>query len=146
VARRRGERVAPAFVLVELPGAALAGHQALRPEAHEQDENDPEHQQAQVLQEAQLLGQQVASRSADSRKVKESGAATLTTCASTVPAAPARVAPRAKASSFRRVVLMPVAAAASSSSRIATHARPIRDSDNRRKAVMTAATSRISSQ
>ena len=47
------------------------------------------------------------------------------------PARPAVVAPRAKASSLVVTVLMPLAAAASSSSRIAFQARPIRESCSR---------------
>ena len=47
------------------------------------------------------------------------------------PAIPAVDAPRAKASSLATTVLMPLAAAASSSSRIASHARPIRLSMSR---------------
>ena len=47
------------------------------------------------------------------------------------PAKPAVVAPRANASSFVVTVLMPLLAAASSSSRIAIQARPIRESWSR---------------
>ena len=43
----------------------------------------------------------------------------------------------AKASSFMRVVLMPMARAAISSSRIASHARPMRESCRRRFTTIT---------
>ena len=46
----------------------------------------------------------------------------------------------AKASSFTLRVLMPMAAAATSSSRIATQARPMRESCKRRETKITAST------
>ncbi|BAU82469.1 two component transcriptional regulator, winged helix family [Streptomyces laurentii] len=55
----------------------------------------------------------------------------------TVPATPARVAPRAKAMSLTRKPLMPMAVAAVSSSRMATQARPMRESWARLKTTTT---------
>ena len=59
--------------------------------------------------------------------VKPSGLTKLTLLAWTTPATPAVDAPMAKAHSFILTVGTPMAAAASSSSRIATQARPMRD-------------------
>ena len=56
------------------------------------------------------------------------------------PARPAVVAPRANASSFVVTVLMPFAAAASSSSRIAFQARPIRESWSRYRRIIATVT------
>ena len=53
------------------------------------------------------------------------------------PATPPKDAPIAKASSFMRVVLMPIARAATSSSRIASQARPMRESCRRRFTTIT---------
>src|SRR5581483_5843536 len=80
-----------------------------------------------------------ASRVTDCRKLYDSGEICRPKWASTVPAAPARKAPMAKASSLSRTVLTPMAAAATSSSRIATQARPMRLSLSRVKARMTKA-------
>jgi hypothetical protein len=53
--------------------------------------------------------------------------------ANSPPATPPKVAPIANASSFMLRVLMPMDAAASSSSRMATQARPMRESSSRRE-------------
>ena len=60
------------------------------------------------------------------------------------PAMPPNDAPIANASSFMLRVLMPIARAAISSSRIASHARPMRESCRRR--LMTMTTSSTSSR
>ena len=53
------------------------------------------------------------------------------------PAMPPKEAPMAKARSFMRVVLMPMERAAISSSRIASQARPMRESCRRRFTTIT---------
>lgn len=63
-----------------------------------------------------------------------------------VEASPARDAPRAKARRRRRKLLMPMAIAAVSSSRMAIQARPMREAAARRKTRTTKAVTRIISR
>ena len=67
----------------------------------------------------------------ESSSVKLSGLMKPWNDAKRPPATPPKVAPMANARSFMLRVLMPMAAAASSSSRMATHARPMRESSSR---------------
>ena len=76
----------------------------------------------------------------ESSRVKLSGLMKPWKDAKRPPATPPNVAPIAKASSLMLRVLMPIAAAASSSSRIATHARPMRESSRRREMKIEAMT------
>ncbi|MNC85228.1 hypothetical protein D3C83_08180 [compost metagenome] len=79
----------------------------------------------------------------ESSSVKLSGLMKPWNDANSPPATPPKIAPMAKASSFRLRVLIPIAAAASSSSRIAIQARPMRESSRRIEMKMeTAAQSR----
>ena len=72
----------------------------------------------------------IASTVNETMNVNWSGLTTVTSFAAlNTPAMPAVDAPSAKASSLVVTVLMPLAAAASSSSRIASQARPSRLSD-----------------
>ena len=68
----------------------------------------------------------------DSQMVKEAGLMKVVLAAKTTPPIPAQVAPRAKALSLVRVLLMPMAWQAISSSRRAIQARPMRESCRRR--------------
>src|SRR5690349_1297778 len=63
----------------------------------------------------------------DSTRMKLSGEMKPWIAENMPPATPPKLAPIANASSFRRVVLMPIARAATSSSRIASQARPMRE-------------------
>ena len=67
----------------------------------------------------------IASTSADSRKVKDSGLMKPCRVAKNAPAKPPNMAPMANAVSLVVVVLMPSARQAISSSRSASQARPI---------------------
>ena len=69
----------------------------------------------------------IASTLIDSVNRKFSGNTERCHEASSAPAKPANEAPIAKACSFATVVLMPIARAASSSSRIACQAQPMRE-------------------
>ena len=69
----------------------------------------------------------MVSTAIDSIRLKLSGLTKPWKAPNKAPATPPKVAPSAKASSFMLRVLMPIALAASSSSRIAAHARPMRE-------------------
>ena len=68
---------------------------------------------------------------ADSMKVKLAGLMKVVFAAKMTPTIPAHVAPRAKAVSFVRVLSIPIASQATSSSRSAIQALPIRESRRR---------------
>ena len=76
----------------------------------------------------------------DSTSTKLSGLMKAWIAENMPPATPPKLAPMAKASSFRLRVLMPIARAAISSSRIASQARPMREFCSRRLTTMTAST------
>ena len=76
----------------------------------------------------------------DSRKVNDSGLMKTCLDANTTPITPAKDAPQAKASSLARTSGTPMAWAASSSSRIASQARPRCESASRRLTMMTTTT------
>src|SRR6266480_4173672 len=76
----------------------------------------------------------------DSTSTKLSGEMKACMAENMPPASPPKLAPMAKASSFTLRVLMPIAAAAISSSRIASQARPIREFCSRRLMTITAMT------
>ena len=77
----------------------------------------------------------------DSTRMKLSGEMKAWMAENIPPAMPPKLAPMANASSFRLRVLMPIARAAISSSRIASHARPTREFCRRRlMTMMTSAT------
>src|SRR5882762_859565 len=76
----------------------------------------------------------------DSTSTKLSGEIKACMAENMPPARPPKLAPMAKASSFTLRVLMPIAAAAISSSRIASQARPIREFCSRRLFTITAMT------
>ena len=76
----------------------------------------------------------------DSRKVKDSGLMKTCLALKTTPMAPANEAPQAKARSFIRTRGTPMLIAASSSSRIASQARPMWESSSRRFTRMTTPT------
>ena len=67
----------------------------------------------------------------DSKKVKLSGDTKAILAAKNAPTTPAQAEPITKASILSRKVLMPMAAAATSSSRIAIQARPMREEMSR---------------
>lgn len=67
----------------------------------------------------------------DSIRLNDSGEMKPWKAANMAPETPPKVAPMAKASSFMLRVLMPMALAAVSSSRMAIQARPMRDSSRR---------------
>ena len=73
----------------------------------------------------------------DSISEKLSGETKPCIAENTPPATPPKLAPMAKASSLRLRVLMPIALAAISSSRIACQARPMREFCRRRLMMMT---------
>ena len=68
----------------------------------------------------------------DSRKVKDSGLMKTCFAENTTPMTPANEAPQAKARSFMRTSGTPMAWAATSSSRMASQARPMCESSRRR--------------
>src|SRR6266478_3314076 len=76
----------------------------------------------------------------DSTSTKLSGEINACMAENMPPARPPKLAPMAKASSFTLRVLMPIAAAAISSSRIASQARPMREFCSRRLMMITAMT------
>ncbi len=76
----------------------------------------------------------------DSRKVNDSGLMNTCLALKTAPIAPANDAPQAKARSFIRTSGTPMACAATSSSRIASQARPMWESSSRRLTRMTTRT------
>src|SRR5436309_347461 len=78
----------------------------------------------------------------DSRKVNDSGLMKSCLAEKTTPMTPANEAPHAKARSFARTSGTPMAWAATSSSRMASHARPMCESSSRRLTTMTTATMR----
>src|SRR5213075_1862799 len=80
----------------------------------------------------------------DSTRMKLSGEMKAWMAANMPPARPPKLAPIANASSFRLRVLMPMARAAISSSRIASQARPMREFCSRRLTTITASTTRSS--
>ena len=82
----------------------------------------------------------MASTPIDSRKVNDSGLMKTCLAENSTPITPANEAPQAKAMSFMRTSDTPIARAASSSSRIASHARPMWESSSRRLTTMTATT------
>src|SRR5262249_62223844 len=86
---------------------------------------------------------QSATRTADSMKVKPAGEMKFCRAAKNEPAKPANIAPMAKAVSLVLVVLMPSERQAISSSRKASHARPI---GSRRRRVVTAAVIKASAR
>ena len=67
----------------------------------------------------------------DSIRLKDSGETKPWKAANMAPETPPKVAPMPKASSFMLRVLMPMALAAISSSRMAIQARPMRESSRR---------------
>ncbi len=73
----------------------------------------------------------IATMAIDSVSENDSGETKLCMCAYSTPEMPPKVAPMPNASSLRLRVLMPMALAAISSSRIAIQARPMRDSCRR---------------
>ena len=73
----------------------------------------------------------------DSRKVKDSGLMKTCLAAKRTPMTPAKEAPQAKASSLVRTTGTPIAWAAVSSSRMASHARPMCESARRWFTTMT---------
>ncbi|MNE87151.1 hypothetical protein D3C80_1843170 [compost metagenome] len=75
----------------------------------------------------------IASTAIDSCRVKDSGETNPWNAANSAPAMPPNVAPMANASSLKLRVLMPIARAASSSSRMAVQARPTRECCRRRQ-------------
>ena len=75
----------------------------------------------------------------ESSSVKLSGLMKPWNEANSPPATPPKVAPMANASSLMLRVLMPIALAASSSSRIAIQARPMRESSSRTEMKIEAA-------
>ena len=77
----------------------------------------------------------------DSIRLKDSGETKPWNAANIEPDTPPKVAPMPKASSFMLRVLMPIALAAISSSRIAIQARPMRDSCRRWQMTMLTSTS-----
>ena len=77
----------------------------------------------------------------DSMKVKLSGLINTCLAANNTPTAEANDAPTANPSSFIRTTGTPMAAAASSSSRIAFQARPTRESSSRRVTIIMTQTS-----
>jgi hypothetical protein len=79
----------------------------------------------------------MASTITDSTSTKLSGLMKPWIAENMPPATPPKDAPMANASSFMRVVLIPIARAAISSSRIASQARPMRESCKRRLIRMT---------
>ena len=78
----------------------------------------------------------------DSRNVNDSGLMKTCLAENSTPMTPANDAPQANAMSFMRTSGTPMALAASSSSRIASHARPMWESSSRRLTMMTATTMR----
>ena len=80
----------------------------------------------------------MATTNTDSCKLKDSGETKPWKLANNTPATPPNEAPSPKASSLRLRVFRPMALAAISSSRMATQARPKRESCKRR--LMTTAT------
>ena len=79
----------------------------------------------------------MASTPIDSRNVNDSGLMKTCLAENTTPITPANEAPQAKASSLARTSGTPMAWAASSSSRMASHARPMCESSSRRLTMMT---------
>ena len=80
----------------------------------------------------------------DSTSTKLSGEMNAWIAEKMPPATPPKLAPMAKARSFMLRVLMPMARAAISSSRIASQARPMREFCRRRLTTITASTTRSS--
>ena len=74
----------------------------------------------------------MASTPIDSMNVNDSGLMKTCLAEKTTPTAPANEAPQAKARSLARTSGTPIAWAATSSSRIASHARPMWESSSRR--------------
>ena len=79
----------------------------------------------------------IASTITDSTSTKLSGLMKPWIAENMPPAMPPNDAPIANARSLMLRVLMPIARAATSSSRIASHARPMRESCSRRLTTMT---------
>ena len=86
----------------------------------------------------------IASTMIDSNRPKLSGLMNCCVAEKTAPAMPPNEAPIANARSLTLRVLMPIALAATSSSRIASHARPSREFCSRRLTTMTAIVSNSS--
>src|SRR5712691_1677591 len=82
----------------------------------------------------------MASTPIDSRNVNDSGLMKSCLAEKTTPMTPANDAPQAKARSFARTSGTPIACAATSSSRMASHARPMCESSSRRFTRTTTAT------
>ena len=82
----------------------------------------------------------MASTPIDSRNVNDSGLMNTCLAAKTTPITPANDAPQAKARSLARTSGTPMAWAASSSSRMASHARPMCESSRRRLTRITTTT------